>query len=292
MATMNPNGIKTHETFSSLFPINQELLAKIEADMRQQNYDYSQPVILATWNGQNEPVCIDGHTRLQAAINVGIEGIPVFFHEYDDEHEALEKAIRLQRNRRNMSDAEIVTCVEALDKRRQRGGDRRSAEAKSIPQSYGIQDSRSASAKETGELLGVSSRKVEQVRTIIDHSDPETLQAVKNNEVSVNKAYQETQRKRKEAKGVVKFPKPDPDPWDYQSIELLEDIGRRPSAGFLEELEEQIRNEEDTCCNLIGDTSIILTKAHYRALKALGGSIDDHLASAIDAYLDSYSLAS
>ncbi len=292
MATMNPNGIKTHETFSSLFPINQELLAKIEADMRQQNYDYSQPVILATWNGQNEPVCIDGHTRLQGAINAGIESVPVFTHEFDDEHDALEKAICLQRNRRNMSDAEIVTCVEALDKRRQRGGDRRSAEAKSIPQSCGIADSRSASAKETAELLGISPRKVEQVRTVIDHSDPETLKAVKNNEFSVNKAYQETQRKRKEAYAMVKFPRPEPDPWDYRSIELLEGIGRRPSAGFLGDLEEQIRNGEDTCCNLIGDTSVILAGEQYRALKALGGSIDDYLASAIDAYLDSYTLAS
>ncbi len=57
-------------------------------------------MILATWEGQKEPVCIDGHTRLQAAKNLGIEEVPVFVHEFDTEEEAVEKAIKLQRNRR------------------------------------------------------------------------------------------------------------------------------------------------------------------------------------------------
>ena len=69
--------------FSDLFPINADLFAKIEDDLREGTYDFSQPVILATWDGQNEPVCIDGHTRLKAAINVGIEQLPIWTHEFD-----------------------------------------------------------------------------------------------------------------------------------------------------------------------------------------------------------------
>ncbi len=84
MKTRRPNEIKTHPTFESLFPINPALLEKIEQDMRQGTYDLSQPIILATWEGQTEPVCIDGHTRLQAAINVEIEHVPVWIHEFDD----------------------------------------------------------------------------------------------------------------------------------------------------------------------------------------------------------------
>lgn len=34
--------------------------------------------------------------------------MPVFTHEFDTEYEALDKAILLQRNRRNMTDAEIA----------------------------------------------------------------------------------------------------------------------------------------------------------------------------------------
>ena len=80
---MKVEEIKTHPTFESLFTINGELLAKIEQNMRDENYDDSQPIILATWQGQDESVCIDGHTRLKAAKNIGIEEIPVFVHEFD-----------------------------------------------------------------------------------------------------------------------------------------------------------------------------------------------------------------
>ncbi len=195
--TKNPKEIERHETFSNLFPINPELLKKIEEDMKENEYDDSQPIILATWKRQEEPVCIDGYTRLQAAIRAGIEEVPVWTHELDTEDEAVDKAILLQRNRRNMTDAEIISCMKALDRRRGRGGDRRSEEAKSKPQDLGNENSRSLSAKETGEKLGVSSRKVEQARTVMDHGDEETIEAVKNGEMSINKAYGETQRKRK-----------------------------------------------------------------------------------------------
>jgi hypothetical protein len=92
LTMMNPNEIRTHETFENLFPINQDVLAKITADMKERHfhYDPSQPVVVATWAGQAESVCIDGHTRIKAAINAGIAEIPVWKHEFDTEDEALE----------------------------------------------------------------------------------------------------------------------------------------------------------------------------------------------------------
>jgi hypothetical protein len=212
MAFINPNEIKTHPTFENLFPIKPELLARIEADMKAGNYDNSQTVILATWEGQNEPVCVDGHTRIQAAKNVGIEEIPTKTCEFETENEALEYAIRLQANRRNMKDADILKCVTALDKRRPRGGDRRSDEAKSKPQHCGIENSRSASAKYTAELLGISPRKVEQSRTVMDQADPETLEAVETGKMSINKACNVTQKKRKVEKAAVEGQESQPVP--------------------------------------------------------------------------------
>src|SRR5208283_5249116 len=240
---------------------------------REKNYDHSQPVIMATWNGQEEPACIDGHTRMQAAINAGIESIPVFTHEYDDEQEALEKAIRLQRNRRNMTDAEILVCVEALDNRRPRGGDRRSAEAKSKPQRCGIENSNSPSAKQTGEVVGISTRKVELIRTIMDHADPEILQAVKGNQMSINKAAKETQKKRNNAKAPKTSDKPEP----TTAADAALNCGEEP--------EQETPVDEASCCSLNDDATIRLRWEHYRALKELGGSIDNHVDMAIDMYL-------
>ena len=116
MKMMNPKEIEPHETFSKLFPIKQDLLKKIEADMKDRDYDYSQPVILAQWEGQKQPVLIDGHTRIQAAINAEISSVPVFIHEdLESEEEAKLIAIKYQCNRRNLSDGELMSFLEILD---------------------------------------------------------------------------------------------------------------------------------------------------------------------------------
>ena len=195
MDTRSPREIQTHESFEALFPTNPELLEKIENDMREGTYDLSQPVILATWKGQKEPVCIDGHTRLKAAIKVGIEGVPFWIHEFDSEQEAMEHAIKLQQNRRNMTDGDILVCVALLDSKRPRGGDRRSEQAKSKPSGDGNGNSRSASAKKTADKIGTSSRKVEKARAVLGKGDPDTVAAVKSGNMSINKAYREVQKK-------------------------------------------------------------------------------------------------
>jgi hypothetical protein len=196
---MDPREIKTHSLFEALFPINPELLEEIEKDMRDDGFDDSQRIVLATWTGQKEPVCIDGHTRLKAAINVGIDIVPVWEHEFETEEEALQKAIKLQKNRRNMTDADLLRCVEALDKRDSHGGDRKSDEAKIKAQGCALIE-QGKSAEATAATLGISPRKVEQTRTVLDHADEETKRAVANGEKSINRACQETQARRRAEK--------------------------------------------------------------------------------------------
>jgi ParB family chromosome partitioning protein len=199
MKMMNVTEIKTSPTFEKLFPIKEGLLEAIATDMRENQFDLSQPVILASWDGQKELVCIDGHTRLQAAINAGIEQVPVWIREdFETEEAALAHAIKLQRNRRNMTDAELMSCIEVLDKIRPRGRHADGEPTSKMPQGCGKESGRSASAKETAEIVGCSSRKVEQARTVENHASAEILDAVKKGEMSINKAYQETQKKRKE----------------------------------------------------------------------------------------------
>ncbi len=207
MEMINPNEIKTHPTFESLFSTKEDVLQRIEEDMRANKFDLSQPVILANWEGQDELVCIDGHTRLQAAIRAGIEKIPVWIREdFDTEEEALKHAMKLQANRRNMTDAELMSCIEALDEIRPRGGERRGEPESGMPQSCGKESGRSASAKDTAQIVGCSPRKVEQVRTVMKHADHDTQEAVKNGEMSVNRAYNETQKRRKEAQAAELIP--------------------------------------------------------------------------------------
>jgi hypothetical protein len=163
MGTKKIEDIKTHPLFEGLFTINAELLAKIQQNMREENYDDSQPIILATWDGQEDPVCIDGHTRLKAATNAGIDEVPFYSCEFETAEDAFEYALRLQSNRRNLTDGDLLHCIERLHQEKPRGGDRRGEPVEQLtPQSCGKQNGRSAGAKRTGDLLNISSRKVEQ----------------------------------------------------------------------------------------------------------------------------------
>jgi hypothetical protein len=276
MDKINPKEINTHPTFESLFPINSAVLEKIEQDMRDGKYDHSQPIILATWAGQSEPVCIDGHTRRQAAKNLGIEEVPVWLHEFDTEEEAIEKAIKLQSNRRNMTDAEILACVQVLDQRGRAGRPKKElaqgcanfSDGEAARDEQTNRDSCAAastgkSAQAIGEMLGISTRKVEQARTVLDHADPETVEAVKNSETSINKASQETQKKRRKSKS-------------GQSTKTAEEPATDHGP-------PQVDHVTESACAERGPVS----KKHYEALSELGGSIEEHVASAIDLYLES-----
>lgn len=81
--------------------------------------------------------------------------------EFPSEEEAVDYAIRTQFTRRNATDADIFRLVEMLDERKKRGnhaGNQYTGMEK--PPDGGI--SRSASAKQTAAMIGISHRKVEK----------------------------------------------------------------------------------------------------------------------------------
>jgi hypothetical protein len=59
------------------------------------------------------------------------------------------------------------------------------------------------SATETAEIIGTSTRKVEQARAVLDKAAPEVKAAVVSGDMTINKAYQETRTK---ASGKIKTP--------------------------------------------------------------------------------------
>jgi hypothetical protein len=77
--------------------------------MKIHGYDPSQPV--TDWNR----ILVDGHTRPNAALEIGIEEVPVCGKQFADEQEALEYAIHNQVDRRNLTDGDILRLVETLD---------------------------------------------------------------------------------------------------------------------------------------------------------------------------------
>ena len=188
---MKISQIKTRAPFNELFPIDSSVLSAIKARIDAHGYDESQPIVI--WD--EEGVVVDGHSRLQAAMDLGLEEVPVHTKTFRDEDAALEYAIHNQRHRRNLTEAELLRCIEAVDRRQNRGGDRRSEEAKSKPPNGGIEKSKSPSAQDTARIVGVSTRKVERARAVL--AEPQAAAEVKAGKKNISRAYQEIQANRK-----------------------------------------------------------------------------------------------
>jgi len=174
--------------FSELFSIDENVLQGIVKNILENTYDESQPIVV--WKDKN--IVIDGHTRLKASHLAGRQIISVFNKPFRNEEEALQYAINNQRNRRNMSEAELLRCIEAVDKRQERGEAQERVRGKFQPKAQSCANGKSS--EQTAKVVGVSARKVEQARSII--SDPEEKEAVMTGKKSINKASQDAKAKK------------------------------------------------------------------------------------------------
>jgi ParB-like chromosome segregation protein Spo0J len=182
---MNIAEIKVQSPFKDLFAIDEQVLNAIAENIRFKGFDVSQPIVV--WEGRN--VVVDGHTRLAACRVAGIGNVPACVKQFADEKAALAYAIHNQRNRRNLTETELLRCIEAVDKRREAG--RPSKELASSDANL----AKGKSAKKTAEIVGTSQATVERARNVL--SDPEAKQAVMAGEKSINRASQDVKAKRK-----------------------------------------------------------------------------------------------
>jgi len=174
--------ITTRSPFKDLFPIRENILNEIVKDIKENGFDKSRPVVL--WRKCGLTV-VDGHTRLRAAEIAKIKDIPTVMKDFPNERAALEYAIKCQRNRRNLCDQEILQCISELDKRKMTG---RPSKEKLAPCGANF----GKSSNDTAQTLGISSRKVERARAVLDNAPDEIKEAVKLGKMSINKAYTKT----------------------------------------------------------------------------------------------------
>jgi ParB family chromosome partitioning protein len=169
--------IQTDPRLAGMFAINAETLASIAASMRESGYDKSQPLVL--WKGKG--VVVDGHTRLQAAIEAGIPEIPAEEKEFASLEDARLYAFRRQAERRNLTPAEILAAA-ALRKKDSRDGSGRAAEI-------------------LAKHLGVSPSTVKHAQVVAQEAPPEIIDEVKNNRMTINRAYRLSKGKPERDRG-------------------------------------------------------------------------------------------
>jgi ParB-like chromosome segregation protein Spo0J len=189
---INISELEVQKPFSSIFPIGNETLESISQDMETNGFDEIFPII--AWEGKN--IVVDGHTRFAAAKASGITEVPVLFKPFDNEDDAVLYSFHVQRNRRNMSDEDILNCLALLDT------------IHSSEPTDG-EDKPKPSKKETNELrakeLGISPNKVDKARKVMEHGNEEIRESISSGEKSINKAFQEVQKIRRES-GEIKGP--------------------------------------------------------------------------------------
>ena len=188
--------IKTASPFKDLFPIRKRILDDIYWDMQRNGFDISKPIVL--WK-DHDNIVIDGHTRLQAAQKAKIVQVSVVLKTFPNEEAALKYAIESQKNRRNLSDNELVACVVELDKRRDKMQNLMQNRTEAPCGASG------KSATETASLLGVSTRKVERIRSVMDNADDDIKRMVKTGRMTVNSAYNRTVGAKRNPNGNFDF---------------------------------------------------------------------------------------
>jgi hypothetical protein len=95
----------------------------------------------------------------------------------------------------NLTQTEILRCIEKVDQLKERGGDRDTESGiykpKASPYAIG------KSAEKTAKIVGVSPRTVERARTVL--ADPEEKAALLQGKKSIHKASQDAKEKRRAA---------------------------------------------------------------------------------------------
>lgn len=172
--------IKINPDLSAVFDKDEKVLAAIIKSMTAEGYDDAEPVVL--WKETGE--IVDGHTRYEAAVKAGLYEIPVVERSFENFEEAKTYTEHRQFDRRNLTQAEIYERAVNLENAAEKTGKGRTSE-------------------KLAEELGVSASTIQHARTVEKKASDEVKQKVKNNEMTINQAYQTVRRKNTPVKKEV-----------------------------------------------------------------------------------------
>jgi hypothetical protein len=187
--SVDPATLPGRPPFKGLFPIIPAVKARITENMRARGFDPADPIQM--WR-QGDCV-LDGHTRQESAIEAGCR-VDAIYLDFDTEDEAYVYAIDNQQNRRNITIAEVIRYVKINDRRKEKGGDRKSISARSKGENSPI-DPGGRSADEMAAKLNISPDKVKAVRALL--TDPEIEKEVSDGKKNIFVGAAEVRAKKR-----------------------------------------------------------------------------------------------
>lgn len=165
--------IKTMPELENIFVRQDSVYSQIVESMQREGFKTEEPIVIAKDPEGNVLGIADGNTRFRAAVEAGIDEIPVMFRTFETLEDAKGYAVDRQLKRRNLSSAEIYKYATA----------NLAEMGKTI--------------SELAEDLGTSKSTINHARTVEKYADEETKEAVRNNEESIDSAYQKVRKQKK-----------------------------------------------------------------------------------------------
>ena len=163
---------------SKIFKIDLRIKDEVRDSIIKNGYDKSQPIII--WKDQF--ILTDGHTRLCAAKEAGLDEIIVTEKKFINREAAILYAIDRQVMRRNLTSSEILRAVEIFPNYSNKWGE-------------------GNRHKELAKRLGVSEATIFQVKDIIKNSTEEDKKAVVDGKMSIYSASEKNRIKRAKEQG-------------------------------------------------------------------------------------------
>lgn len=172
--------IKTIPELSEIFQRQDKVLEDIKKSMQEDGFHKEEPIVIAKLSDGTVLGVADGNTRLMVAKELGLDEVPVVYKTFESLEDAIQYAKDRQFHRRNLSQAEIYNYANNLDgiEMEDRNGEGRATER-------------------LAEELGISASTIQHARTVENRADEETKEKIKNNELTINQAYQKVRKSKK-----------------------------------------------------------------------------------------------
>lgn len=224
--------IKTIPELSEIFQRQNKVVEDIKKSMQEDGFHKEEPIVIAKLTDGTVLGVADGNTRLMIAKEIGLDEVPIVYKTFDNLEDAIQYAKDRQFHRRNLSQAEIYNYANNLDAIEARNGEGRATERL---------------AKE----IGVSASTIEHARTVASRADEETQEKIKNNEMSINQAYQTVRKSKKKQEEDTNEDDSNNDDFDDISDSLSDNSGTPQGLNFnhsdgIERPNYTVHPEDDT----------------------------------------------
>lgn len=200
--------IKTIPELSEIFQRQDKVVEDIKKSMQEDGFHKEEPIVIAKLSDGTVLGVADGNTRLMVAKEIGLDEVPVVYKTFNDLDDAIQYAKDRQFHRRNLTQAEIYAYANNLEAVEDKNGEGRATER-------------------LAEELGISASTIEHARTVENRADEETKEKVKNNEMSINQAYQKVRKSKAKEETEEES---EPSNFDDDISDALEDNEENPQS--------------------------------------------------------------